>query len=202
MPSTRIAASVIAAAVFVTLALRLSLTADENATTFLGAAWHDYRYFTIWTNTLVGGVCAILAFGRVPPQWLTAGPALAIALVAGVYHALLAEGRNLVGLELAVDIMVHTAIPAAFIGLWLVALPKGQLAWRDLIIWSAYPILYSVYAIVRGAIDGTYPYFFLDVATIGATGVAAWVAGLALVFLFTGAIIIGLARQFARPSIA
>ncbi|MEJ6478558.1 MAG: Pr6Pr family membrane protein, partial [Octadecabacter sp.] len=139
------------------------------------------------------------ALGRVPPHWLTAGPALAIALVAGVYHALLAEGRNLTGLDLVVDAMLHSVVPAGFILFWMFALPKGRLAWRDLLIWSAYPIVYSIYAIVRGTFDGVYSYFFLDVGDIGAGGVALWVAGLASVFLLGGAIMVTCAHRFALP---
>ena len=198
MSKTRAVAAIIALAVAVTLAVRLNMTVQENGASILGAAWIDYRFFTIWTNTLVGIVAVGIAMGRAVPQWLTAGSALAIALVAGVYHALLAQGRNLVGLDLAVDTMVHTVIPAAFIGLWLFALPKGRLAWRDLLIWAAYPIVYSVYAILRGAFDGVYPYFFLNVAELGAGGVALWVAGLALVFLTAGVGVILGARMMAR----
>lgn len=91
----------------------------------VGALWIDYRFFTIWANTLVGLVCAAIALGRVPPHWLTAGPALAIALVAGVYHALLAEGRNLTCLDLVVDAMLHSVVPAGFIFLD-VCLAKGS----------------------------------------------------------------------------
>nr|WP_268821669.1 Pr6Pr family membrane protein [Octadecabacter dasysiphoniae] len=171
---------------------------QENNASVLGALWIDFRFFTIWTNALVGVVGAAIALGRGLPQWLTAGPALAIALVAGVYHALLAAGRNLMGLEYAVDMMMHTIIPAAFIAFWLFVLPKGRLAWRDLIIWSAYPTLYSIYAIARGTLDGVYPYFFLDVSNIGAAGVGLWVAGLALVFVLAGAIIVGTAHRTAR----
>jgi hypothetical protein len=192
--------AVIALAVVVTLVVRIGMTMQENDASVLAAVWIDYRFFTIWTNTFVGLVCGAIALGRVPPHWLTAGPALAIALVAGVYHALLAEGRNLTGLDLVVDTMMHTAIPAAFIALWIFALPKGRLAWRDLLIWSAYPILYSVYAIARGAADGVYPYFFLDVGQLGFGGVGLWVAGLAAVFLFGGAIMVACAHRFVRTA--
>lgn len=194
----RLLAGVIALAAGVTLAVRFGMTMQENATSIFGAVWIDYRFFTIWTNTLVGVICGAMAMGRVLPQWLTAGPALAIALVAGVYHALLAEGRNLTGLDLAVDTMVHSVIPAAYIALWLFALPKGRLAWRDLLIWSAYPIVYSIYAIARGGLDGVYPYFFLDVSELGFGGVGLWVAGLAAVFLVSGAIMVAAARRVAK----
>ncbi len=199
MQITRAMAGVIALAVAVTLCVRTGMTMQENGASVVGALWIDYRFFTIWANTLVGLVCAAIALGRVPPHWLTAGPALAIALVARVYHALLAEGRNLTGLDLVVDAMLHSVVPAGFILFWMFALPKGRLAWRDLLIWSAYPIVYSIYAIVRGTFDGVYSYFFLDVGDIGAGGVALWVAGLASVFLLGGAIMVTCAHRFALP---
>ena len=54
----------------------------------------------------------------------------------------------------------------------------------------AYPTVYSIYAIGRGMVDGTYPYFFLNISELGFGGVAIWVAGLAGVFLVAGAVII------------
>ena len=78
----------------------------------------------------------------------------------------------------------------------MLALPKGRLAWRDLIIWSAYPI----YAILRGTFDGVHPYFFLNVDQLGAGGVALWVAGLTSVFLVVGAIMVACARRFAATA--
>ena len=197
---TRAVAGVIALAVAVTLCVRTGMTMQENSASVAGALWIDYRFFTIWANTLVGLVCAAIALGRVPPHWLTAGPALAIALVAGVYHALLAEGRNLTGLDLVVDTMLHTVVPAAFILFWMLALPKGRLAWRDLIIWSAYPIAYSIYAILRGTFDGVHPYFFLNLDQLGAGGVTIWVVGLTSVFLVVGAIMVACARRFAATA--
>jgi len=108
----RAVAGLLAAAVWVTLVARLWLTATEDNLSYLAAAWHDLRYFTIWTNTLIGAVCTALALGWRVPQWMCAGMALSIALVAGVYHALLAAGRNLVGLDWAIDLMLHTVIPS------------------------------------------------------------------------------------------
>ena len=150
LTKVRSVAALIALAALVTLITRTGMTMSEKQVSWLGALWVDFRFFTIWTNTLVGMVCACLAFGRNIPQWLTAGSALSIALVAGVYHALLAAGRELVGLDLVVDAMFHTILPAAFISFWVFGLAKDQLRWEHLVIWSAYPTLYSVYAITPG----------------------------------------------------
>ncbi|MGJ8610098.1 MAG: Pr6Pr family membrane protein [Octadecabacter sp.] len=200
MSTRRLIAAVLAVCVAATLVLRFWLTMQGHGVSPLGAVWMDYRYFTIWANTLVGLICGAIALGRVPPQWLTAGPAMAIALVASVYHALLAASLNQQGLDKVADVMVHTAIPALYIAFWLFLLPKDRLQWRDLTVWSAFPIVYSVYALARGAADGVYPYFFLDVSNIGAAGVGLWVAGLAAVFLLGGAILIFLAHRFARTA--
>jgi hypothetical protein len=45
-------------------------------------------YFTILTNLVVACVCAAIACGARLPEWLTAGAALWIGFVAGVYQAL------------------------------------------------------------------------------------------------------------------
>ncbi|MEN8840360.1 MAG: Pr6Pr family membrane protein [Octadecabacter sp.] len=198
MQTLRLFAAGLALAVAVTLIARFGMTMQEKDISALGAVWNDVRYFTIWVNTLIGVASGAIALGRVPPQWLAAGLAMAIALVAGVFHALLAGDVPRVGLDWAVNGMLHTIIPIAFIGLWFFALPKARLAWRDLLIWSAFPIIYSIYAIGRGAVDGVYPYFFLDVGNLGAGGVALWVAGLALIFIGAGAALIVCSHRFAR----
>lgn len=198
MSVMRLIAAALALGVAVTLIARFGLTMQEKQISSIGAVWNDFRYFTIWTNTLIGVAAGAIALGRVPPQWMTAGLTMAIALVAIVFHVLLAGDVGRVGLDWAVNGMLHTVVPVVFIGLWFLTLPKGQLIWRDLMIWSAFPILYSVYAIARGAVDGEYPYFFLNVTELGAAGVALWVAGLAMVFLVAGTILIACARRFAR----
>ena len=198
MQKQRLFAAGLSLAVAATLVARFGMTMQESQLSATGAVWNDFRYFTIWTNGLICLVSGVIALGGSPAPWMSAGLAMAIALVAVVFHALLAGDEPRLGLDWVVNGMLHTVIPIAFIGLWLLALPKGRLAWRDLLIWSAFPILYSIYAIARGAIDGVYPYFFLDVGKLGAGGVALWVAGLALLFLTAGAGLIACARRFAR----
>ncbi len=91
----------------------------------------------------------------------------------------------------------HAIVPIAFTLHWLLLEPKGALKWRDLWPWLAYPLIYCVYAMVRGGFDGKYPYFFLDPTDIGVMGVAAYVAGLVVAFAVVGATIMGYARRHA-----
>ena len=106
---------VLALLVAVTLAVRLNLTAVEHDTSILGAAWRSFRFFTNWTNALIGAVCLWIALGGRPAHWITAGLALAIAFVAVVYHTLLAGGQSYVGAEVYVDLSVHTLVPILYI---------------------------------------------------------------------------------------
>ena len=48
------------------------------------------------------------------------------------------------------------------------------------------PIAYLVYALVRGAIDGKYPYPFIDVGNLGWLQTALNAGGIALGFIIAG----------------
>ena len=87
----RVSAALIAVAVFATLALRIWLRMTQDEESVVEAVWGMYRYYTIWTNTLIGVVCTTVALGRaVRPQTL-GNMFLSIIIVAAVYHALLAD---------------------------------------------------------------------------------------------------------------
>lgn len=57
---------------------------------------------------------------------------------------------------------------------------------------------YCLYALVRGAFEGRYPYFFLDIGQFGALRVAVNIAGLVAVFALTGLAIWTTARLLPR----
>ena len=190
----RALAGVLAVAVAATISTRLAITMRDFDDDLPGAVWNIYRFFTVWTNTLVGIVAGWIALGGRSPVWVTAGLALAIAIVGGVYHAVLAQLVSYEGVAWVVDQMVHTVVPLAFIALWAFGLPKRGLRIGHIGTWLAYPMVYCVYAIARGATDGIYPYPFLNVAELGAAGVAVNVVGLICVFAVGGLIILGLAR--------
>lgn len=197
----RIAAAFIAIAVFVTIAIRIYLKIEATELGLFGALWDIYRFFTVWTNTLVGVICGAIALGVRPAQRATACFALAIAIVGGVYHAVLAKLVNFEGLSWVIDQMVHTVVPIAFVVFWVVMLPKNRLKLTSLAYWLAYPLIYCVYAIGRGMSDGIYPYPFLDVGTLGANAVAVNVVGLLGVFVVGSMLLLGIARVLPRPAI-
>jgi hypothetical protein len=161
--------------------------------------WVMARYFTILTNALVVAVFGLAAWrARWPAAAWPAAVTVWIVATGGVYHALLAAANTPAGLEVWSDIGLHSAVPLASLALWWLAAPKSPLGWYLPLIWTGYPLGYAIYAILRGLVDGRFPYFFLDPAKSGVGTVIAYVLGLGVFFVASGSLLIALART-TRP---
>ncbi|SHH52010.1 Pr6Pr family membrane protein [Marivita hallyeonensis] len=200
MTIQRAAAFFIALGVFLTLATRVWLRIVDDGETFGEAVWAIYRFYTIWTNTLIGFVCVGVAFGRaIAPQRLS-NLLLSIIIVAVVYHALLAHLNDFTGLDWVIDAMLHTVIPTAFVVFWLIFVPKDTHRYTDILPWLGLPLVYCLYAMARAQVDGVYPYFFLNLADLGAIRTGVNIVGLLIAFAVIGALIVLVARRLGRFS--
>ena len=193
----RMFACVIGIAAFASLALRLWLNVQEGNEP-LDALWKMYRYFTIWTITAAGFLGLAIAFGRKLTASFHAGFLLSIGAVAIVYHLLLAHLADYQGLEILADEMFHTIVPAAWALYWIGFAPKKSLSFSQVPVWLAYPLIYCVCAMIRGTLEGRYPYFFLNVDKLGITGVALYIVGLLCAFALGGAAIVLAGRRIER----
>jgi hypothetical protein len=164
-----------------------------------GALFTLSGYFTILTNCVVAGLCAALARGARPPEWLTAGAALWIGFVALVYHLMLAHLYDLRGWWAVADAGLHTAVPLLYLALWALLLPKRGLRWRHVLPWAAFPLAYAAQALLRGELTGWYPYPFLDVSRLGLARVLWNAAELTALFLAGGVLVIAAAKALTRP---
>ena len=112
-----------------------------------------------------------------------------------------------VQLELAwVDFVLHKLFPVVVVLDWVIDPPVTRINWRDVAIWLIYPIIWAVITVIRGALDGWYPYPFLDPDKAGGYGqVAIVIAAITIGFIVLGAIIraIGNARhmRMSQPEI-
>ena len=194
-PEGRELAAAIALGVLVTLSVRLWSSMSSDGIGALDALWSMYRFFTVITNTLIGVVCALVVMGRAPGEQVQAALLLAIGAVSIVYHILLAHLIDLAGFSAVVDQMVHTVIPIAFALYWLLYAPKARLRYGRVGLWLAYPCVYCVYALARGAVDGIYPYPFLDIGAEGGLAVAVNVVALLAVFFLAGLGIVWVGRR-------
>jgi hypothetical protein len=77
-----------------------------------------------------------------------------------------------------VNSVVHQVFPIVVIVDWLVVPPAASISWRRSLVWLGYPLSWTAYTLVRGAIVGWYPYPFLDPTADGYGRVAADVAAI------------------------
>ena len=129
--------------------------------------WRFIAFFTILANI---GAATVATAVAVDSKGILASPkakyvaATSIALVGLVYSLWLRNSWDPQGLQKLADHALHDAVPVLFLGAWCAGLHE-QLKWRD-IFWALVPpVLYSLYALARGAVDGFYAYWFLNPAT-------------------------------------
>ncbi|RYY06438.1 MAG: hypothetical protein EOP43_06360 [Sphingobacteriaceae bacterium] len=65
-----------------------------------------------------------------------------------------------------------------------------------------FPLVYLIYIIVRGAVTGFYPYFFVDVKTFGFGQVAINAFVLLLVFALFSSLFIFIGKKLTRKNIS
>ena len=162
----------------------------------VATAWEMARYFTILTNLLVVVTFAVISRpirDGVSAPWLGA-LTLAMVMVGLVYHLLLSHLVNFTGLGRWADHGLHSAGPGAIAIWWLVYAPKRRLSYADLPMFILWPMVYAAYVLARGARDGVYPYPFVDLTTLSREAVAANLAGLTVVFLLGGVLMISIGR--------
>lgn len=199
MTAKRLCAALLALAVCVTIVTRIWLRIDRYDIGLLDTLAFNYRYFTIWTNTLVGLTCAWVALGGREPAKVQGGLLLSIAMVAIVYHVLLAHLRDYRGIDMVIDLMLHTLIPLGFAGYWLAFVQKADLSYPDILPWLILPLLYCIVAMLRAAfVDGRYPYHFLNLDDLGPLRTGLNIFGLLVVFSGFGALIVWAGQRLGR----
>lgn len=169
------------------------------------ALWSLLRAFTITTNALIVIVFGLIAWrgrGAVSSQW-TGGVALAILLVGIVFNLVLGQIPQHSWFGRFGDSMHHHVMPVLVPLWWLVHAEKGRLNWRSPFLWALYPLGYSAYALTRAALEpagtpGRYPYFFMDVETLGWIPALVNMGVIALGFVLAGLGVVALDRRLAR----
>ena len=162
-----------------------------------------FVYFTILTNLVVAGYYTIrlLQPDSGKGTWLaqpSIGSAIAmyLSLVCVVVHLILRHLQVLTGNALLADTILHYVTPILFVVFWIGWVPKRSLQWRHALWWALYPLAYFVYAMVRGAGSGFYPYPFIDVAKLGFRVVAIKSVLISVAFFVAELLLITLDRSW------
>lgn len=133
---------------------------------------HDFMYFTIQVSIASFGVFLLGAylglFKRIDPHWYTVLRASLVPwalITAAVYNVLLRQvpmGGTLWEMMNRPNELVHLWIPLFIAVEWVFTPGHSRISLRVLALATVYPWAYVVVCMVRGGIDGWYPYPFLE----------------------------------------
>lgn len=165
------------------------------------AVWQFFGYFTILTNILVA---IVLSHATLRPEKRTGfgnahlrlSVATAIVMVGIVYSVALREIWNPQGWQKLADVILHDVAPILFLVFCLLC-GTSNLRLRDAVYALILPFVYVVYAFARGALDGWYPYYFLDPTKLSIGELALNAVGLFVAFWIVAMVIIKLATLAA-----
>ena len=165
-----------------------------------------FSFFTILSNIAAVGVYAAALFPATAKYlgWLNnaiprATVAVCITIVGLVYLTVLAKIWAPEGLFWLCNVLLHYATPVIFVVWWLTTGRSGTLRFPDAIKFLPAPIFYLIYALIRGALTGSYPYPFLDVTTLGSASVAVNCLGVATLFFAFSLLAVLLDRNLPAP---
>ncbi len=148
------------------LALAALTAIGYDAAAGPGVSDADYfSYFTVLSNLFAA---AMLLYGALRPTpersrtvELLRGAAVVYILTTGVVYLLLLSGHA--PAYPWVNAILHYLMPVAVTLDWLLDPPRVRLdPARTVVLWMAFPLLYVIYTLARGAIVGWYPYFFVN----------------------------------------
>jgi hypothetical protein len=181
------------------LALQTLLTGRAGA----AAALEAWTYFTMQANLVVASTTLLLALhpGLRSPLFdaLRFTGLVAIAGTAVIFHVALADTGTGSLPDAVANLLLHTATPALALGGWVAWGPSGTATRRAVALSLLFPTAWAASALVRGAIDGVYPYPFMDVTELGYGSVLTNVVGVSAVFAALAAI--GVAVDHRRGAI-
>jgi hypothetical protein len=146
-------------------------------------------YFTILSNVTVAFVMIMLVrrpdvFTRedkVGRRWQALRlDSLLMITITGIVYQLLLAGDPKTGWDFVSDSLQHAINPIVTVLVFLVAGPRGLIRLKTIAAAMVVPILWAVICLIRGAVIGAYPYFFLDVATVGMLSVLEFILAILL----------------------
>lgn len=164
-----------------------------------------FSFFTILSNLLVALVATSSATGGGwAPLRIWRGPrvrglaALSISVTCLIYAVVLQSLWHPMGPQLVADRSLHYVMPFLFVVWWLALLPHGALVWGDALRWLAFPLVFLVWTLGRGALVHEYPYPFMDVDHLGYIAVLLNSLLVGALFLGLGLALVALDKALAR----
>jgi hypothetical protein len=172
---------------------------DQGA---LGRIFDYFTYFTILSNILVAVILTMMFFR---PQrdsfvWrvLRLDTIIMITVTGVVYNAILAANSDAVAWGAFATTIEHRITPVLTVVVWLLVGPHGWINLKACLGALVLPIGWLIFALIRGAIIGAYPYPFLDVVELGYGQVFINVGGVVIFAFVLMAIFWGIDRLIVK----
>jgi hypothetical protein len=155
-----------------------------------------FAFFTILSNIFGALVWLWLAAryrqARTRTDDLLRGAATLYLVMTFVVVVVLLQGAELSLSNPTVDAVVHKLFPILAVIDWIIDPPETDLRMRDVALWLIFPLVWLGFTLVRGAVDGWYPYPFLDPDNGGYRSVAYHLVVILAAFLVIAGGILGL----------
>jgi hypothetical protein len=180
------------------IALGYQIATSASAGTF--DPFRFFAFFTVLSNLFAAFL--LLAMATVWRERhskridLFRGAAVVYLAVTFIVVILFLSGDDLQVAVNWVDFVVHKAVPVFLVIDWILVPPSTRLTVRQSLVWLVFPLIWVVVTLVRGALDGWYPYPFLDPANGGYASVAVYVVGIFVGFLAIAAATVWLGNTF------
>ena len=199
-----IAAGIIIAAIVAQLVHSIVLVPD--VTHFLV---NFFSYFTILSNALAAIALLIGAYYsftvKRDPRWYNLFLAAVVTYMAttGVVYNLLL--RNIT-LDQGSTVpwsneVLHLIAPIYIVVVWILSPGKSKLAWTSIWAIIAFPLVWSVYTMIRGPLVGWYPYPFLNPdGPDGPVSVIVYVVAISAFIIAVSSLSIAVSRAGAARS--
>lgn len=127
-------------------------------------------------------------------------------VVLSTYHIILSSGGEYSGIRIITNFSLHYLIPILVLLNWIIFEEKKWYSYKSIVFCLYFPIIYGAVSLIRGMIDGFYPYFFLNPTShipngIGSnTNVVFVIVGFTFVYYMLGFLLILSNRLIIRTS--
>lgn len=153
-----------------------------------------FSYFTI-TSCILSGIVLLVAGlgvlrGKTEGKWLSIARltmAASMVIVGVIYNLLLADAApdpRDIGYDWPVvpNVIMHTLMPIFIFVEWLVTNKEARLRWTQTLWVLIYPISWLTFTLIRGSVQGWWPYFFIDPAK-GIDVMLTWIGLISVFFV-------------------
>ncbi|MBN2851518.1 MAG: Pr6Pr family membrane protein [Clostridia bacterium] len=151
--------------VFVTLGLVIDFMTSNQ----LNGALKLFNYYTIQTNFIIFAVIAIRLINIRKHQitsskvrFITEGATIWSLITMVVFHFMLSKIYHPEGVRILANYLLHYAVPSGMLILFFISDHDIGPDWKYPFYIAGYPLLYGIVSVIRGSIDGFYPYWFLN----------------------------------------